>query len=127
MRDHLLNWQLPAQPLAPAIRKQTEPAVWPFPLASKAPTFVADCRTMDSDRPQTEKPAQAEPQADAEGWVVHDGNGMPEQLRGKRVQLWFSDGDKRPQYSGLAEDWSDLNWVGQGEAWKIARYRLVPA
>lgn len=63
MRDHQLGYPpatmaaepAPAAPRYPLGRptRDPEPApVWPFPLVKPAVTFVADSRTMDSDRPQ---------------------------------------------------------------------------
>lgn len=184
MRDHLLNWQLPAQPLGPAIRKQTEPARWPFPLAPKAPTFVADCRTMDSDRPKQthfheiaepaaniapgcfgvwrktcpplgvellfrapwseeikttyrggpwedgdgwewfdtsagqEKPAQAEPQADAKGWVAWSGGECPVSP-GACVALKFRSGREA---GGSAVFY---RWFHDGSGGDVVAYRRV--
>lgn len=138
-------------------KRDPEPQFWPFQLVSPAVTFVADSRTMDSDRPQPVvlgvdmgKPggdetvitlhgngvlqwyasieALAEPQADA-GWIAHDGKGMPV-ARTTVVEVRLRSGKQLPPV--LASWWhsdnpKESNWVHEPCQSDIMAYRVVPA
>lgn len=62
------------------------------------------------------------PEADEEGWVKHDGKGLPEALCGKSVELLYGDGEKR---SGKATNWVGWDHTREPLAFRIVAYRVI--
>lgn len=105
-RDHMMGWPAVLPPLE---RKNTEPAKpkqtalqWQFEHLDYTVTWIdgelheiteTDCRQKELARPVIEVDESPEPQADADGWIHHDGGPCPVET-GTLVDIKLRNGDE---------------------------------
>jgi hypothetical protein len=100
------------QPSAEAVAADKQP------VPAAAPTTA---EAVDKFGGQYVEAVKAE--ADAEGWVAHDGKGIPPAIKGKKVQMLYGDGDRR-----VGEPWEYVGWSHdetRATAYRVIKYRVI--